>query len=196
MHEKYSALLSWYIVPEELKAILEKVIQRKFKQKNEKAYQEKEVLSKRIKEIETKIKNLRKQFAFDDIDKETFKVALEELESQKAILEKELKMVDGDLSNLAEYTSSTIAICSKLGNLWNRLDFELCQKIQKLVHPQGIEWDKKKGCYRTLTENKVFEVFRTISATYRDIWKQKTDNSLELSALVAGGGLEPPTSGL
>ena len=196
LHEKYSALLSWYIVPEELRAILEKVIQRKFKQKNEKAYQEKEVLSKRIKEIETKIKNLRKKFAFDDIDKDTFKVALEELESQKAILEKELKMVDGDLSNLAEYTDSTIAICSKLGDLWNKFDFELCQKIQKLVHPQGIEWDKEKGSYRTLAENKVFEIFRTISAAYRDIWKQKADNSNELSALVAGGGLEPPTSGL
>ena len=196
MHQRYAALLAEYIVPDELKGILENVIQRKFKQKNEKAYQEKEVLSKRINEIETKRKNLRKKFAFDDIDKDTFKVALEELESQKGILEKELKMVEGDLSNLAEYASSTIAICSKLGNLWNRHDFELCQKIQKLVHPQGIEWDKEKGCYRTFAENKVFEIFRTISANYRNIWKQKADNSVELSALVAGGGLEPPTFGL
>ena len=196
LHEKYSALLSWYIIPVELRSVMEQVLQRKFKQKNERTYQEKEVLSKRVKEIETKIKNLRKKFAFDDIDKDTFKVALEELESQKTILDKELKMVDGDLSNLAEYTASTIAICSKLGNLWNKLDFNLCQKIQKLVHPQGIEWDKEKGCYRTREENKVFELFHTISDDYRNVWKQKTDNSNELSALVAGGGLEPPTFGL
>ena len=196
MHEKYVTFLSRYVVPMELRNILEKVIQRKFKQKNEKAYLEKEVLSKRIKEIETKIKNLRKKFAFDDIDKDTFNVALEELDGQKKILEKELKMVEGDLSNLAEYAATVIATSCKLAELWEKFDFELCQKIQKLVHPQGIEWDKEKGDYRTLAENKVFEIFRTISADYRETGKQKTDNPFELSALVAGGGLEPPTFGL
>ncbi len=196
LHEKYAALLSQYVVPVELRDILQKVIQRKFRQKNEDAYRDKEKLCEQIKVLDTKIRNLRKKFAFDDIDKETFDVALEELVERKKTLEKELKMVEGNLSNLGEYTSSIIAMSCELGSLWRKFDFDLCQKIQKLVHPQGIEWDKEKGNYRTISENKVFEIFRTISGDYKNIWKEKTDNSFELSALVAGGGLEPPTFGL
>ena len=41
-----------------------------------------------------------------------------------------------------------------------------------------------KEIYRILAENKEFEIFRTISVNYIDIWKQKADNSNELSALV------------
>ena len=76
------------------------------------------------------------------------------------------------------------------------MDFEICQKIQKLIHPQGFVWDKEKGGYRTLAENSVFDIFRSISEDYKCHYKEKADNSFELSALVAGGGLEPPTFGL
>ena len=75
------------------------------------------------------------------------------------------------------------------------MDFEVCQKIQKLIHPLGIVWDKEKGCYRTLAENSVFDIFRSISEDYKCHYKEKADNSFELSALVAGGGLAPPTFG-
>ena len=153
-------------------------------------------LEQHLKSTETKIKNLRKKFAFDEIDKETFQVALADLEEQKETLQNELSRTVEDLSNLGEFTSIAIAISCKLGELWKQMDFEVCQKIQKLIHPLGIVWDKEKGCYRTLAENSVFEIFRSISEDYKCHYKEKADNSFELSALVAGGGLEPPTFGL
>lgn len=196
LHDKYTALLSQYCVPHELRPILEKVLLSKFQQKHEKSYTEKLKLEQHLKSIETKTKNLRKKFAFDEIDKETFQVALADLEEQKETLQNELSRAVEDLSNLGEFTSTAIAISCKLGELWKQMDFEICQKIQKLIHPQGIVWDKEKGCYRTLAENSVFEIFRSISEDYKYHYKEKADNSFELSASVAGGGLEPPTFGL
>ena len=107
------------------------MIQRKFQQKHEKSYSEKLKLGQHRKSKETKIKNLRKKFAFDEIDKETFQVALADLEEQKETLQNELSRTVENLSNLGEFTSTAIAISCKLGKLWKQMDFEVCQKIQK-----------------------------------------------------------------
>ena len=88
-------------------------------------------MEQHLKSTETKIKNLRKKFAFDEIDKETFQVALADLEEQKETLQNELSRTVENLSNLGEFTSTAIAISCKLGKLWKQMDFEVCQKIQK-----------------------------------------------------------------
>ncbi len=77
-----------------------------------------------------------------------------------------------------------------LGDLWNKMDFSLCQKIQKTVFPEGVLWDKAQNNYRTTTENEVFRLFRKVSSSYRKCETKKEDNFYKLSSLVAGEGLD------
>ena len=140
--------------------------------------------------------SLHKKFAFDDIDRATFDVALQELADQRNQLDKELELVAKDLSNLDDYISSTITISCKLGELWKEFDFDICQTIQKLVFPNGVAWDKEISDYRTIKENKAFGLFRQLSAHYNEARIKKEDNLLDLSSVVAGTGLEPVTFGL
>lgn len=51
----------------------------------------------------------------------------------------------------------------KLGTLWQNGDFESRQKLQNLVFPSGIYFDKNDDSYRTETENEVFKTFRLFS---------------------------------
>lgn len=196
MHRKYADLLAQYIIPQPLKPVLESVLESKFKANNAKAYATCKTVSSKLAEIETKTKSIRKKYAFDEIDKETYDDAMEELLTRKATLDRELETVETELSNLDEYVSTAVEMSCKLGDMWRKFDFALCQKIQKMVFPEGVLFDKAIDDYRTSTENEVFGIFRKISADYMDLRKQKADNSVELSALVAGGGLEPPTFGL
>ena len=121
---------------------------------------------------------------------------IKDLEVNKHKAEVELEKVSANLSNLSEYIDDSIAIACNLGCYWKKQEFEMCQKIQKLVFPQGVEWDKEKRSFLTNNTNLFFSITRSISANYKNEMNKKRDKSFDLSRLVAGGGLEPPTSGL
>ena len=75
-------------------------------------------------------------------------------------------------------------------------DFETSQKIQKLVFPNGVRWDKENRAYLTDFGNLFFDLMFSVSDNYKNEIAQKKDESCDLSSLVAGAGLEPATSGL
>ena len=93
-------------------------------------------------------------------------------------------------------TPKALAIACNLGCYWSKRDFETCQKIQKLAFPNGVIWDKEKRNYLTTEVNQFFDLIGCISDDYKMEIAQKKDKPFDLSSLVAGGGLEPPTFGL
>ena len=78
----------------------------------------------------------------------------------------------------------------------NQGNFETSQKTQKMVFPNGVRWDKENRAYLTEFGNEFFDLIFSISNTYKNENAQKKDKPLDLSRLVAEGGLEPPTFGL
>ncbi len=78
----------------------------------------------------------------------------------------------------------------------NHGDFEVSQKIQKMVFPNGVIWDKENRAYLTDFGNLFFDLISSVSRIYKNEAAQKKDESCDLSRLVAEGGLEPPTFGL
>ena len=81
-------------------------------------------------------------------------------------------------------------------NLWKNGDFDLRQRIQKMVSPKGLNWDRENENYRTISENEALRVFRLFSESYKSEDKEKTGKTCDFSGLVAEAGLEPTTSGL
>ena len=79
---------------------------------------------------------------------------------------------------------------------WQKMDFEMCQGIQKLVFPEGVKWDKESRSFRIINYNSFFEILHCVSDSYKNRQEKEEDKSCDLSSLVAGGGLEPPASGL
>lgn len=123
-------------------------------------------LRKNLTETERDIKEIQIRFATGKIDEDTFNVAMSEFTKRKASLKAQIEENDLNLSNLEKRVEDVVAICSQLGTLWAASDLETCQKIQSLVFPDGIMWDKEKGTYLTIRENSVFSIFRKISKVY------------------------------
>ena len=107
-----------------------------------------------------------------------------------------MEKISVNLSNLASYIEDAIRIACNLSSYWNMGDFETSQKIQKMVFPNGVRWDKENRAYLTDFGNSFFDLMFSVSNNYKNEITQKKDESCDLSSLVAGGGLEPPTSGL
>ena len=64
----------------------------------------------------------------------------------------------------------------KLGDLWQKGNARVCQKLQNLVFPQGIEWDDKNDDYNTMKE-----------VIYRRYYHGLIDKDLPELILVDGG---------
>ena len=118
-----------------------------------------------------------------EIDEEIYEAAIENLQEKKNAILVELEMVKGDLSNLAKQVDDVVAICCKLGSLWRNSDADLCQKIQNLLFPKGILWDKETDGYRTMEENKALALLRYISDEYKNKREDESENSPSTVAL-------------
>ena len=74
-----------------------------------------------------------------------------------------------------------LAMCCKLDSLWHDASLEICQKLQNLLFPNGVLWDKEKDNYRTFEENEALSIIARLSANCK---KEKEENSSENSSFV------------
>ena len=70
-----------------------------------------------------------------------------------------------------------VATCCKLGSLWGDSELELCQKIQNLLFPSGIFWDKENENYRTFDCNQALDIIQRISDSYKNKKEGELENS-------------------
>lgn len=188
MHQKYINLLSDYRIPKCLFPILQRVFTKVFWENNQREKEEIKSLNIRLTDCEVKAKAVRLRYGLGEIDKEIYDDTMNVLEEQKDEIEQNLELYKNKLSNLDRYTTKVLKMSCKLGDLWQKGNARVCQKLQNLVFPQGIEWDDKNDDYRTFSENEVFRLFRKISTTYKYESKKNTPLSSEVSALVENIG--------
>ncbi|MBQ0025130.1 MAG: recombinase family protein [Bacteroidales bacterium] len=197
MHKKYSEILNSLSIPAEIRPILEFVIRHKFEEKEGQDVESKAAIEKNIKTLETRLKNAKMRFVTDNCISESDYVEVKaELEGKIAEYKRELAKCSEYQSNLLDYTANVLEFASTIGSTWGKGDFAVCQQIQNLVFPNGVLWDGETRSYRTDGMNPFFAQIATIHNCIKGEDKKMTGNDCSLSVLVAGGGLEPPTSGL
>ena len=180
MHRKFEELLRTYNIPLELVCVLRDVIGNiiSIDQK-----QQKEVLSslkKKKSECEGKMKKCRIKYATDMIDEETFEITMATLQEELQGTDLQLAECNHDLSNLEKRIDEIFVMCCNLVVLWKNGTLETSQKLQNLLFPDGIFWDKEIGGYRTEKENRALAVMRRITDFYKN---KKEKNFKKISSL-------------
>ena len=193
MHQLYCALLNTYSIPKPLVPILTKVLHKVFREYNQERSDTRTLLLKNKCETEKKLTALKVRFGMGEIDRDIYNATSEHLNSQLTQIDKALQEAERDLSNEKKYIADVIAMSCKLGTLWQEGDFRTRQKLQNLVYPDGILFDKHLGCYRTENENEVFRIFRSISTSYIVEKEKAAKENTPLSPYVGMRRLERPT---
>ena len=83
-----------------------------------------------------------------------------------------------------------------MSKIWTSGDLQQKKRIQRLVFPSGIGYDKQNDAVRTLKTNSLFSL---ISIAQRELLKTKNGKSIQMnqfSVRVSPAGFEPATASL
>ena len=100
-------------------------------------------------------------------DSYSFQKFFQRYQEEMRNLKQELKKNDGSSSNHAERINSILQFSSKLNEIWTSSEVSAKEKIQKLIFPEAIYYNKQKGAFRTIKINSVFSCIadlQTVSA--------------------------------
>ncbi len=181
LHSKYAELLNNYDVPQPLVRVMRDTIKRILCENETEQMQNISMLKKQKTEKENKLKSCKVRFGMGDIDDEIFEITVDTLQKDIAQITLELSKYDKDLSNLENRINDILVMCCHLGSMWQNADLQTAQKLQNLLFPDGILWNKEFDDYRTISENAALAVIGKISASYE---KEREENPFGNSSSV------------
>ena len=196
LHNLYSELLSSYSIPKELTPIFSKVLTKVFKERNTGQSDLNKNLSKQLTECNNQMKDVNVKYGLGNIPTEVYDATIETLKDRKMSIEGELEKSSENLSNLEKYIDTALLMSSNLVVLWKDGSFDTQQKLQNLLFPQGVKYNKQENSYLTIKENNVFHIFSKLSMDYKNEDTKKEPQTCDSYDLVAEEGLEPTTFGL
>lgn len=176
VHRLYEELLDTYNVPEMLMDMFREVVEQIIFANDKEQSDALSVLKKQKSELENRLKKCKVKFGMDEIDEDIYTTTVEVIQEKLAKIEIEIARVKRNLSNLTSTVDDVASTCCKLGSLWSNSELELCQKIQNLLFPSGIFWDKENENYRTLNPNQALDIIHRISGDYKNKKEEKSEN--------------------
>ena len=141
-----------------------------------------------------KIKFFKQLLVITDIHKDLFQKFVFKFEEEKLQVEKEIKNCSLSSSNLKSYVANCVSLISNLNKIWELGDYSTKQRLQKLLFPEGISYNKEKDKIQTDKVNPILQLTSFLSTSYN---KEKSEQIVEftnLSALVTSAGFKPATS--
>lgn len=196
LHEGFSKLLSNYTIKEESIAPLKQIMSSVFYSLNEANTSNKEDFQKSLDACNKKIETIEERFALAEIDRNIYEKFSSKYKQEKAEIEKKLTESSFELSNLESYMDFTFKMCLNLPEMWQKADFHSKQKLQTLVFPEGVLYNKEKDDYRTDRVNTFFAAIPLLTEACTKKRSGLATDFVDKSALVAGSRIELPALGL
>ncbi len=195
LHEQFKSKLDDYIVniDEEKLPILKNAMLEIFEKNNASTIDSKTTFQSQLKEINKKLERLEERFVNEEMSQDIFEKSHKKLKLEKHEIEAHLTKPEMNASNPEKAIELALHLATKLNTLWDSIDYLQKQKLQNLVFPDGMNYNRKTDQCRTLRVN---EAFLSIAELARVLDKIKTDNLDDVSGLsvsVGVDGFEPPT---
>ena len=195
VHEAFETLLAKYAIKPELEGPLKIQLEQTFEQLSKGKKENEVVLNSRLAEINKKIDRIEeKYFALNEMDLETFQKFNVRFKEERDLILSELEKCSEKSSNLAEGIRIALQISAKIKNLWASANYSIKEKLQKLVFPEGIYYNRQNDVVRTTNVNPIFELIAQLTGSFDKTKTGQTQCILDLSRLAGRTGLEPATS--
>ena len=170
---------------------LRKRILSQLKERLSKCMEELKVLRKKLTEKEHMLEKLEEKFIADQITEELYQKHAAKIRAELQLLRAETAQNDFDGSNLEKAVEKCLGLAQNISQLWITADYDNKQRLQQLMFPQGILYDKQNGVVRTPGVN---SLFAAIHCQQRVTAKNETGGSVKnrlLSDKVPRTGFEP-----
>ena len=180
MHEKYKALLDYHDLPESILSQFESIAMAVLASYGTEAQDQTTRLKRSLTEVEKNIKETKLRYASGKIDDDTFQTAIQEYGNRRDVIVLELEKWQTDLSNLMDKLPDTICFAARIGSTWGSANLDVKRRIQNLVFPEGVFWDKETRSYRTHRKNAVFAILDALKADFGTKKEEENSSSVPL----------------
>ena len=178
----------------ELQQKIEKSVQKQLQIRLKTVLSDTSRLKKRISELQSQKEALEMKHVFQNLPLTLFEKYTAKIDAEISEINKELLESDFDSSNLQTALKKALEISRNLSEMWDSSDYKTRQKLQSLIFPEGILYNKEKHLVRTQKTNSIFQ---QIADSARGLAQNKSGNSnmnCHFSDSVPRTGIEPARS--
>ena len=192
LHSVFEKVLGAFTLNKEHIPLYRKVLIETFNEYNLDKEEDSGNMKKQRDEITQKMERLEERFINEEMDKPLFEKFYNKLKEERKALDQQMfEKSPFKKSNLEEFVDTSLEIICNLGLWWQDGDYETRQKLQYLMFPEGISYNKKNDECRTERINSLLFLLNNISEDYNEKEKGKPDNFIRLPLPVARRGVEP-----
>ena len=154
---------------------------------------QKKSIKKNITELNTKIESIEERYALGKINSAIYQKFKDKYETQKEELQSKIENPTLNSSNLKLAIDKALSLSESLEKIWVDGDLEQKQKLQNLVLPSGLGYDKSNDRVRTPKVNAIFGSIPMLSKEISNIKNGEPIPLNQFSDLVTPEGFEPST---
>ena len=151
-------------------------------------------MEQNVRTLNAKLEKLEERFAFGEIDREVFEKVGGKLKQEIKSIGDELKLSENELSNPALLIDHSLEIISNFSDFWAFGDYDNKRKLQEVLFPGGVLFDKQSNNYRNPEVNCVLQLTHSISNDLGGNKNGQIKKLPDLPGLVVSAGLTPPFS--
>jgi site-specific DNA recombinase len=150
---------------------------------------------RKITDLELKVEQLEERFVNQDLTKELYEKYRAKYELEKAGLEAEIGKSDLKSSDLEKAVKNGLEILIDPLQLWVSSDYDDKQRLQYLLFPEGMRYDKQNKRVRTPKVNGVVSLISSVARVSEENKKGYLVKSSLDSRFVERTGIEPVLPG-
>jgi site-specific DNA recombinase len=191
MHLQFSDLLKQYEVKSELILPLKEQLEYVCESLKDSGKESKGRIQKNVESLNEKLGRLEERFAYGEIDRDIFEKVSGKLRKEIQEASDQMRKSSFELSNPQFLIDHSLEIIANLSEFWVSGDFESKRKLQDVLFPEGIMYDKQIGDYRTTKVNSILQLTRSISNELKGNKNGQAKLLSDLSDWVVPTGIEP-----
>jgi site-specific DNA recombinase len=193
LHDTFLQLISQYSITinSDIAYLIKQEIKALYHQITAETEQDRTTQIQHLAKLNNQIERLEERYIMEELDQEMFMKFKQKFVTERTQIEQEMANNTNRVSNLDQCIEMAIQFSTKLASMWTLGGYEAKQKLQYLVFPEGIVYNKKTDQCRTPRVNAVFSCLAALS-TLSD--KKITGNisvDEDVSRLVVRPGFEP-----
>ena len=194
IHEMFIELLHNYTAIGTQKFSLYKQMESEWQEINKESFELEQSYKKQQAEVNVKIANIEESyFVKKEMNRETYDKFCDRFASEQKLINKQLSKLSSGISSPTAIIEKVIDLSIGLPTEWVSSDISRKEKLQKLIFPEGIIFDKKNNAFRTKRVNSIFELIGSLTSNTGDNKKKQTGIKTRLSPCVRQRRFELPT---
>ncbi|EDP97013.1 serine type site-specific recombinase [Kordia algicida OT-1] len=181
LNEKFKTFLASFQIDEHIIEPLKLQMKYTFDYFNESNKDVIEHLKYNLKATKEKIEKVEERFVYGEINMELYNKFINKLKSEEAEILKEIEKSGIEKSKFNLYVENSLKLLANLPKTWELSSFTVKQKLQNLLFPNGIRYNRENDSYLSFEISPILTVTSTLSVNYNQINMNTKTNKMKKS---------------